>query len=118
MQILARQLTLDLYNCDSKRIINFEEIKNTVQRLIGSKPRLQTEVVDEGHFSVVGISSSGHIVVHVYIDLRYVAVDIFTCTENTEPEELATSLRKFFQPDKIKSTFAEISDLKKILNRK
>ena len=42
--------------------------------------------------------------------MRYVAVDVFTCSEDTEPELLSKELRKFFQPDKIKSTFFKRGD--------
>ena len=47
---------------------------------------------------------------HIYSALRYVAADIFTCNENEDSEELAKSLRKYFQPDKIKSTYLKRGD--------
>ena len=110
MKILARQLTLDLYNCDTSRLGNVAEIKDTLKSVIGSEPRLVSEVIDEGHCSIVGAFVEGHIALHVYRELRYVAVDIFTCAENDEPEELAKVIRKFFRPDKIKSTFLKRGD--------
>lgn len=110
MKILARQLTLDLYNCNVKRLNNIAEIKITLQDAIGDEPALTATDIDDEHFVVIGASLSGHIALHIYKNLRYVAADIFTCAENSEPEELAKALRKFFQPDKIKSIFLKRGD--------
>ena len=110
MKILARQLTLDLYNCDSSRLGNVEDIKDTLKSVIGSEPRLSSEAIDEGHFSIVGAFIEGHIALHVYKDLHYVAVDIFTCADSEDPDELSKVLRKFFRPDKTKSTFLKRGD--------
>lgn len=110
MKILARQLTLDMYNCDTKRLSGVDDIKDTMKGVIGSEPRLSSEIIDEGHCSIVGAFAEGHIALHVYRELRYVAADIFTCTENDNSEELAKALRKFFRPDKIKSTFLKRGD--------
>ena len=46
----------------------------------------------------------GHIVLHIYTELKYVAIDIFLCQEHAEPERIAQAMRNFFKPDKIKST--------------
>ena len=110
MKILARQLTLDLYNCETNRLGGVEEIKDTLKSVIGSEPRLTSEAIDENHCSIVGAFAEGHIALHVYKELRYVAVDIFTCTENDNSEDLAKVIRKFFRPDKIKSTFLKRGD--------
>lgn len=110
MKILARQLTLDLYNCDTSRLNKVDEIKDTLKSVFGSEPRLSSELIDEGHYSIIGASAEGHIALHIYKDLRYVAVDIFTCTDSDEPEELAKVIRKFFRPDKIKSTLLKRGD--------
>lgn len=110
MKILARQLTLDLYNCDMKQAGTVDEIKDMMKSVVGSEPRLQGEFLTETHCSIVGAFDGGHIALHVYKELRYVAVDIFTCTESDDPEELAKTIRQFFRPDKIKSTFLKRGD--------
>lgn len=110
MKILARQLTLDLYNCDTNRLSSVDEIKDTLKSSFEDEPRLTSDFLDEGHCSIIAAFAQGHIALHVYKELRYVAVDIFTCTESEEPEELAKAIRKFFRPDKIKSTFLKRGD--------
>lgn len=110
MKILARQLTLDLYNCETNRLGNVDEIKDTLKNVVGSESRLCSEAIDEAHYSIIGAFSEGHIALHVYKELRYVAADIFTCADSEEPEELAKVIRQFFRPDKIKSTFLKRGD--------
>lgn len=110
MKILARQLTLDMYNCNAKKLSDIVEVKNILEDIIGNEPSLTAETTSEGHYAIIGASLSGHIALHVYKELRYVAADIFTCTDNSEPEELSKALRQFFQPDKIKSTFLKRGD--------
>ena len=110
MKILARQVTLDLYNCDTSRLSNVDDIKDTLKSVFGSEPRLSAEVIDEGHCSIIGAFAEGHIALHVYRELRYVAADIFNCTESDDGEEISKALRKFFRPDKIKSTTLKRGD--------
>ena len=110
MKILARQLTLDLYNCDTKRLDNVDEIKDILTNIVGNEPRLTSEAIDEEHYSIIGAFAEGHIALHIYKELHYVAADIFTCTESEEPEELAKAISKFFKPDKTKSTFLKRGD--------
>lgn len=110
MKILARQLTLDLYNCDTARLGSVDEIKDILMRAVGEKPRLTSAVIDEEHYSVIGAFAEGHIALHVYKELRYVAADIFTCADSEDPDELAKVISKFFKPDKTKSTFLKRGD--------
>lgn len=110
MKILSRQLTLDLYNCSAKKLSDVEEVKKILQEAIGEEPKLTSEKIDGERFAIIGAFMEGHIALHVYGDLRYVAADIFTCAENIEPEEIASVLRKYFKPDKVKSTFLNRGD--------
>ena len=110
MKILARQLTIDLYNCSTRRLQNAEEIKAVVTKVIGDTPNLQSSNITDSHIAIVGAFALGHIAIHVYSEYRYVAVDVFTFSEDNEPELLSKELRKFFQPDKIKSTFLKRGD--------
>ena len=87
-----------------------EEIKQLLQQTIGREPTLISEKINGEHFSIIGAFMEGHIALHIYGDLHYVAADIFTCAENIDPDELAGVLKKFFKPDKIKSTFLKRGD--------
>ena len=110
MKILARQLTLDLYNCNTKRLENVEEVKEILNAATNAHSQFVSDALNENHYAIIGASVKGHIALHIYKDLRYVAADIFSCEENSEPEEISKVLRKFFQPDKMKSTFLKRGD--------
>lgn len=114
MKILSRQLTLDFYNCSDKKLSDIEEIKKILQETIGEEPKLTSAQINGERLSIIGAFMEGHIALHIYSDLRYVAADIFTCAENIELEELAGVLRKYFKPDKIKSTFLNRGDFNKV----
>ena len=110
MKVLARQLTIDLYNCNIKKLQDAEEIKAVVTKVVGDTPNLQSSKITDNHIAIVGAFDVGHIAIHVYAEFRYVAVDVFTFSEDTEPELLSKGLRKYFQPDKIRSTFLKRGD--------
>ena len=110
MKILARQLTLDLYNCNEKRFIDFSAIKTIIAGVFGYKAKIVSESIDNEHSALVAAFKEGHIALHIYSALKYVAVDIFTCNESEESEELAKNLKKYFQPEKIKSTYLKRGD--------
>lgn len=110
MEIMARQLTIDFYNCGTKHLNNIEELKTVIRNAIGTAPALESTAISEKHVSIIGAFDGGHIAVHVYTDLKYAAVDIFTCSGDAEPELLSKELRKFLKPDKIKSTFLKRGD--------
>lgn len=110
MKILARQLTLDLYNCDEKRLTDLGAIRAALKGVFGDEPKIISTALDNEHSALIGAFKEGHIALHIYSRLRYVAVDIFTCIENDDVEEFAKALRHYFQPDKIKSTFLKRGD--------
>ena len=113
MEILSRQLTLDLYNCSAKKMADVDEVKKILQETLGEEPALTSEKFDGERCSIIGAFMEGHIALHIYGDLHYVAADIFTCAEDIDPDELASVLRKFFKPEKIKSTFLKRGDFGK-----
>ncbi len=110
MKIMSRQLTIDLYNCSEKKLKDLDEIKNKIKEVIAGEIKLAAEKISEKHMAIIGAFDEGHIAVHIYNDLRYVAADVFTCSEDTEPEELSKELRKYFKPDKTKSTYLKRGD--------
>lgn len=52
----------------------------------------------------MAIFQEGHLTMDIYTDLKYVAIDIFLCRENAEPDKIARNIRSFFKPDKVKTT--------------
>ncbi len=114
MKILARHLTADLFNCKNNKLTNIEAIQQELKDVPG---RTEFTLIDciseriaEDHYAIMMLFQEGHLTVHVYTALRYVALDIFVCRENAQPDNIASSVREFFKPDKIKTTILKRGD--------
>ena len=122
MKILARHLTADLFNCKNNKLTDIDLIKSTLQELLAELQltmiNFAAEKINDDQFVLVAILNQGLITMHVYPELKYVAMDIFLCQENAEPDKLAQGIRTFFKPDKTKTTvlkrgnFGSAKDLK------
>lgn len=114
MKIIARQLTVDMYNCKMNRFKDMELVKSTLKNIIESSHfrilKLDTEMLDDEHYTTLILLKEGHLAVHTYADLRYVALDIFLCEDDAAPEQLFKDLRSFFKPDKMKTTYLKRGD--------
>ena len=108
MKILARLMTADLFNCKNSKLTDIDLIKETLRDTLADLQLklidLTTEKLDEDHYIFMVIFNEGHLTLHVYTQLKYVAMDIFLCQENAEPDNLAQCMRSFFKPDKTKTT--------------
>ncbi|HBT80173.1 MAG TPA: adenosylmethionine decarboxylase [Selenomonas sp.] len=114
MKILARQLTVDLYNCKNSKLNDKEAIESTLANIARENNfkvlHAYAAPIAKDHFVAMLLCQEGHIGVHVYTDLRYVAIDLFICDTEAEPEIIFRALRKFFQPDKVRTTFLKRGD--------
>ena len=114
MNILARHLTADFYNCKTSRLQAIERIKDIFpDLLIATKynvRKISDIEISAEHYASVALCSEGHVTLHIYKHLRYVAADVFLCEESAEPEKLFKTLRKFFQPDQTKTIFLKRGD--------
>lgn len=114
MKILARQLTVDLYNCKTSVLSDTSLFQSVVKRALLNQGYVSIQVVTEDmeddHFALIAVHSGGHLALHVYRELLYVSADVFLCHEEAEPEEIYKELRNFFKPEKMKTTFLKRGD--------
>ena len=117
MKILARHLTADLFNCQNNQLTDndliLDMLKNILQDLEIKLISHTIETLDNDHHVFMLILSEGHITLQIYPQLKYVAMDIFLCQEDAEPDKLGQAVRSFFKPDKIKT---KVAPLRKIHN--
>ena len=108
MKILARLMTADLFKCKNSKLTDIDLIKETLQDTLADLQlkliNLTTEKLDENHYVFMVVFNEGHLTLHVYTQLKYVAMDLFICQENADPDKLTQGMRSFFKPDKIKTT--------------
>lgn len=114
MKILARLMTADLYNCKNSKLQEPETIEAMVRELLKTAGfnllDLRQNQMAEDHYAIAAFYQQGHLVLHIYPALRYVAADIFLCEEGAAPEDIFKGLRRFFKPDKNKTTFLKRGD--------
>lgn len=114
MKILARHLTADLFNCQNNQLTDTEVILNMLKDLL-QELELQlmsysAESLDNGHDVLALVLADGHVTLHIYPELKYVALDVFLCQEDAEPDKVGQAVRNFFKPDKTKTTVLKRGD--------
>lgn len=123
MEILARHLTVDMYNCKVTKIANTALLKEALHDAIQASNlhviNADCQILEGEQTASFLLLKEGHVSVHSFPELNYIAVDVFVCMENTQPEKiLVKALRKFFKPEKTKMTslkrgdFGTVKDMK------
>lgn len=122
MKILARQLAIDMYNCKPEKLLDTTllsvALKDALAR-VGLTPLVaETKKFEDNHFIIFIPLKEGHLTIHVYSVLKYCAIDLFICEQNSLPEKTVQALRRVIKPEKTKMTylcrgdFGTISDMK------
>lgn len=120
--IIARHLSVDMYNCKpsmlegTRRI--FEEIEELITTLGFSILSSDFKRIDENNSTILILLKEGHFTTHLYSDLNYVAVDFFLCDSEADPEKLFRELRNLYQPEKTKTTYLKRGDFGTIKDMK
>lgn len=114
MKILARHLTADLYNCKSSTLGDKDFIQSSVKAVLDRNGYTAlsdtSDKISENQFALLVLLPEGHVNIHVYAEIRYVAIDIFLCKSGAEPEQVYREIRNLFKPDKTKTTFLKRGD--------
>lgn len=114
MKILARQLTVDMYDCKNKDLSNYVDLKESLDvamNMAGFTPiEVRAQLWNQDEAIVFILLQEGHAVVRTYPELKYVASDIFICQEEGKPEKAVRALRKIMKPEKIRMTYLKRGD--------
>ena len=114
MKILARQLTVDMYDCKNKDLSNYTELRDSLDiamNMAGFTPiEVRAQLWNQDEAVVFILMQEGHAVVRTYPQLKYVASDIFICQEDGKPEKAARALRRIMKPEKIRMTYLKRGD--------
>ena len=115
MKFKGTQIAIDMYSCNGNIISNKDLVREVLERATTEYGMEKQSIYynddqGDGEFSYIIPCNRGHINVHVYLVLGFVAADIFTVNDTASPEKLAIFLRKEFSPDKSKITFLQRGD--------
>lgn len=106
----GRHLILDLYECDEKILDNYEELSRlletallmanaTILRIFGEKFKPQG-------VTLLALLAESHASIHTWPELRYCAVDLYTCGSKTKTHKAAEFLKH-----KLKAKITEEKEL-------
>lgn len=111
----GKLIAIDMYNCGINEILD----ETAAEAILSSGCRdfkMQCQEIikfkeDEQHeYSLSAICRKGHVTLHVYPELGFIAADIFTCSEQADSAGLARYIRTKFNADKSKITLVDRVD--------
>lgn len=111
----GKLIVVDMYSCKEEVINDIEAVKQgLVQACVdyGMEPGNVAceEYAENDEYSIVAICRRGHVSIHVYKKLGFVAADVFSCHDGAKPSELSRYLRSYFGTDKAKITLLDRGD--------
>lgn len=122
MGIIGRHLTIDMYGCNFESLTNTEFIKKAMTAAVAESNMTLLNFTyhkfESQGLTVLALLAEGHMSVHSYPEKGYAAIDVFTCSDNSQLNQASNALKRFLKPEKTKITnikrgdFGSISDMK------
>lgn len=107
----AQQVTLDLYHCDIEQLKDRSLLKELIEHAmsVGNMPVVFDHIHadNEEDFSIVAVSVGGHLSLHSFPENGFVAIDIFSCNPDVNPEHVGISIKAALNPDSSKMTYLQ-----------
>ena len=114
MSIIARHITVDMYKCKTTCFDDMHALQNTIKTMLQESDleilSSSSQTMTDEHIAIVLLFNEGHITVHAFPDLQYVSADAFLCEEDAAPEQVFSSIKKLFKPEKTKTTILKRGD--------
>lgn len=111
----GKLMAIDMYNCgvskisDSKIATELLE-QGCIKCNMNAKEVICTREDDAIDYSLFAVCALGHVALHIYPELGYIAADILSCNENADMPAMSKYLREAFLCDKIKTTIVNRGD--------
>lgn len=111
----GKLIAVDMYNCDLAVIEDAAKAEELL--LEGCKKfNMQCEQIlslketEHKEYSLSAVCKQGHVTLHIYPDLGFIAADVFTCFSEADSAGMARYLRVKFSADKSKITLLDRGD--------
>ena len=106
----GRHLILDLYDCDSEILNDYEELQRLLEAsLVLAKAnvlRIFGEKFQPQGVTLLALLSESHASIHTWPEIGYCAIDLYTCGNTTQTHRAAEFLKT-----KLKAEIAEQKEL-------
>ena len=111
----GKLIAMDMYNCSTALLDDADKVAWTLEdkaKSCNMSPRKIIMDREDGskEFSVGVSCKQGHVLMHLYPEIGFGTIHIFTRREDAEPDRLARALREYFNPDKTKITYLNRGD--------
>ena len=108
----GKLIAIDMYNCGVNEVNDTEKAKTLLQEgcdkyQMNSRELLVCHEEGQSEYSISALCKQGHVTLHVYPKLGFIAADIFSCYDDADPAGMARYLRSAFDCDKAKITLLE-----------
>lgn len=101
---VGKHLIAELWDCNEK-VFSATAIREALEEAVKASGatllRIIVHTFEPYGVSAVAIVSESHIFIHTWPEMRYIAVDVFTCGE-TFPERALEVIRYYFEPRRLK----------------
>ena len=97
----GKLIAIDMYNCGVNEVNDTEKAKTLLQ---------VCQEEGQSEYSISVLCKQGHVTLHVYPKLGFIAADIFSCYDDADPAGMARYLRSAFDCDKAKITLLDRGD--------
>ena len=104
-----------MYNCDHAETVDAAKaeallVKGCEQHKMQQQQIICSQEDGRGEYALLATCKQGHVTLHVYPELGFIAADIFTCFDEADPAGMARYLRSAFDCDKAKITLLDRGD--------
>jgi len=109
MKVLGRHLIAELHGCPPELLVDLDLAVNILReatRISGATylGEFHTVFEPQGGISVIVAVAESHLSIHTWPEYGYVALDIFTCGESTDPWKAYEYIVSRYRPEKVNVT--------------
>lgn len=111
----GKSLAVDMYNCDLETLSDkskMETLLDTGCADYGMEKKHSCCYQEEGkkEYSLHAVCMQGHVIMHVYPEIGFITMDIYSCYDNSDTAGLARFLRLAVDADKTKTSVLDRGD--------
>ncbi len=111
----GKLIAIDMYNCGIEQISNPEKAQNLLttgceEFSMNNQQLIFCQEDGQQEYSISAVCKQGHVTLHIYPALGFIAADIFSCFSEADPAGMARYLRSAFNCDKAKITLLDRGD--------
>ena len=111
----GKLIAMDMYNCDAGRLSEPAGAEELLRQACNENDMGLLDIVcskDELHteYSLVAVCDRGHVCLHIYPQLGFIAGDVFSARQEADSGKTARQLREMFAADKAKITLLDRGD--------